>query len=289
MSAAIHALVHQLQTGDVVLGLAVVLLVSAGAARLVGRRGRGYGRFAWQIGAILGLEQAYEFSRGRIPHETDIALLNAIRILDLEWQHGFFIEGRIERFFLQFQPLMNAIDLFYVLAHVGVTIGVLVYIYFAHREQYAFTRNLMMVTTAIALVAFYVYPTAPPRMLPEYGFFDPLQLHHLAAVGGDQPDSYTYNPYAAFPSLHVGYALVVSLSLFLAERRRWVRTLCVLYPITMAAVVVISGNHWLLDVAGAGVTVALAVLLLSAARRVRGAAADRVRRLLSGPSEVAIP
>lgn len=257
----------QIETGDVVLALASFLLISSAGCLLVQLTGRTpangriarYRRFAWQIGALLGLEQAYEFTRGRIsPATPDIALLHSYRLLDLEWRHGLFVEQRLERFFLQFQPVMNAIDLFYVLGHLLGTVGVLVWIYLRRREYYPFVRNVLMLTTAIALVAFYVYPTAPPRMLGNYGFVDPLQLHHLVGAGGAQPGSFTYNPYAAMPSLHVGYALVVAWGLFLAERSRWIRAAAIIYPVLMAATVVISGNHWILDVAGAVVTVAVA-------------------------------
>ena len=238
MVRAVGAVAHQLASGDVVLALALLLLstsflgsalVGTGAARYAGRVDR-YRKFAWQIGALLGLEQAYEYVRGRIsPNTPDIALLHSYRLLDLEWKHGLFIEGRLERFFLQFQPVMNAIDVFYVLGHVVGTIGILIWLYLWRREKYPFVRNLMMLTTAVALVTFYVYPTAPPRMLGNYGFVDPLQLHHLIGAGGAQPGSYTYNPYAAMPSLHVGYALVVAWGLLVAERRIWVRAAAVLY------------------------------------------------------------
>jgi membrane-associated phospholipid phosphatase len=260
-------LVHQVQSGDVVLALALFLVMSSLVCVLLlflhaVERNRwldGYRKFAWQIGALLSLEQAYEFTRGRITANTpDVALLHSYRLLDLEWKYGLFVEQRLERFFLQFQPLMNAIDLFYVLGHLVGTIGVLVWIYLKRREHYPFVRNLMMLTTAIALVAFYVYPTAPPRMLSNYGFVDPLQLHHLVGDGGAQPGSYTYNPYAAMPSLHVGYALVVAWGLVVAERKTWIRAAAIFYPVVMAATVVISGNHWILDVVGAVITVAVA-------------------------------
>ncbi len=274
MIDALGAFGSQIETGDVVLVLALFLVGSSllsvllVATNIVVRNGRidRYRRFAWQMGALLSLEQAYEYTRGRIsPNTPDIALLHSYRLLDLEWKHGLFVEQRLERFFLQFQPLMNAIDLFYVLGHMVGTIGVLVWIYTRRREQYAFVRNLMMLTTAIALVAFYLYPTAPPRMLGNYGFVDPLQLHHLVGDGGSQPGSYTYNPYAAMPSLHVAYATIMAWGLVLAERKVWVRAAAVLYPLAMAATVVISGNHWILDVVGAVLTVAVAAgVLLSA-------------------------
>jgi membrane-associated phospholipid phosphatase len=275
MFDSLSAIAEQIESGDVVLALALFLVASAAACvallalHKVARDGRvdRYRKFAWQIGALLSLEQGYEFVRGRMsPNTPDVALLHSYRLLDLEWKHGLFVEQRLERFFLQFQPIMNAIDVFYVLGHLVGTIGVLIWIYVRRREQYAFVRNLLMLTTAIALVAFYVYPTAPPRMLGNYGFVDPLQLHHFVGEGGAQPSSYTYNPYAAMPSLHVGYALVVAWGLFVAERKTWIKVAAIFYPVVMAATVIISGNHWILDVAGAVVTVAIAgigVLTLS--------------------------
>jgi membrane-associated phospholipid phosphatase len=273
MIDALGALGRQVESGDVVLVLGAFLVGSSllslllVARRIVGTNGRidGYRRFAWQIGALLSLEQAYEYTRGQItPNTPDIALLHSYRLLDLEWKHGLFVEQRLERFFLQFQPLMNAIDVFYVLGHLVGTIGVLVWIYLRRRDRYAFVRNLMMLTTAIALVAFYLYPTAPPRMLGNYGFVDPLQLYHLVGDGGSQPGSFTYNPYAAMPSLHVAYALIVAWGLILAERKIWIKAAAVFYPIAMAATVVISGNHWILDVVGAALTVmgAAGILLI---------------------------
>jgi membrane-associated phospholipid phosphatase len=113
-------------------------------------------------------------------------------------------------------------------------------------------------------------------MLGNYGFVDPLQLHHLVGDGGSQPGSYTYNPYAAMPSLHVGYALVVAWGLVVAERKTWIRVAAVFYPVVMAATVVISGNHWILDVVGAVVTVIVAGLCILAVTWLSGRIAPRV-------------
>jgi hypothetical protein len=272
MASWLLVLAHQLLLGDIILAIALVLLISCAVyyvLRLCGLwqgadSGQRYARFAWQLGILLGLEQGYELVRGQIPRQTPVALLHAYRLLDLEWRHGFFIESRVERFFLHYQLVMNAVDVFYVAAHLVVTLGILIWVYARHRSHYPFLRNVLAVTTALALVAFYVYPTAPPRLLANYGFVDPAQLHHLVPEGGAQLDSYTYNPYAAMPSLHVAYALIVGWVVILVDRRLWARALGGLYPCAMAAAVVISGNHWVLDVAGAAITVGLAGLLVLA-------------------------
>jgi hypothetical protein len=268
----------QLLSGDVVLVIALLAFAVWVAYRLlrlwradpVTLRVERVGRMAGNVSVLLGLEQAYELSRGQIPHQTDVAMLNAYRVLDLEWRHGFFDEYKVQHFFLQFGALDTGIDLFYIAAHVTVTVGVVVWLATWRPQHYPFMRNLLIFSTAIALVAFYVFPTAPPRMLWNYGFVDPLQLHHLVDFGGAQPDSYTYNPYAAMPSLHVGYALIAGWSVFLAVRHRLVRAIAMIYPIVMAAAVVITGNHWLLDVAGACVTVLLAGGLHALVTRLQG-------------------
>jgi len=170
--------------------------------------------------------------------------------------------------------------------HVGVTLGALLWLYLYRREDFIFMRNMLMVTTALALVVFYVFPTAPPRMLLNYGFVDPLQLHHIVSAGGAQPGSYTYDPYAAMPSLHVVYALLAAWSLFRAVHIPWFRVLTLVYPLIMVATVIISANHWLMDVAGAFVTVAVArltLLLMSSARelaemQLSGSFLDRTAR-----------
>jgi membrane-associated phospholipid phosphatase len=288
MNNPVTVLIHQLRSGDVVLAVALVLISSWAVYRLLrasgiasrSRLGERCANVASQMAAVLALEQAYEFARAQIPLRTDIAFINAYRLLDFEWRHGLFVEERIERFFLQFHTLMNAIELFYIGGHLVLTISVIVWVYVRRPEHYPFMRNLFALATAIALVAFYLYPTAPPRMLQNYGFLDPLQLHNLVGPGGAQPDSYTYNPYAAMPSLHVAYALIVGWTLLISERNRVARCLAALYPFAMAATVVITANHYLLDVAGGFVTVAVAGTVLLTANLARGVLQPRMLRLV---------
>lgn len=270
MTSLFAPLAHQIRAGDPLLVAVLALLAASAACRLLLLLGRlqvdgrfdRFARLGWQIGAVLGLEQAYEFTRGQIPRQTDVALFHAYRLLNIEWSHHFFIEQRLQRYFLHFPRMMSAIDLFYVAAHVGVTIGVLVWIGFRHRDSFPAVRNMFMLVTAIALIVFYLYPTAPPRLLAQYGFQDPLVTNHLVGAGGDEPGSYTFNPYAAMPSLHVGYALVCAWCLFTLQRSLVIRLLAVLYPVAMTAAVIISGNHWVLDAVGAAITVVVARCIL---------------------------
>jgi membrane-associated phospholipid phosphatase len=287
MPNPVAVLVQQLRSGDVVLAVLLILFLGWALYRLLvalrpgagSRLGDRLAGAASQIGSMLTLEQAYEFVRGQIPIRTDIAFIHAYRLLDFEWRHGFFVEERVERFFLQFHVLMNAIEVFYVAGHLVLTLVVLLWLYLRRPEHYPQVRNLFIVATVIALTAFYLYPTAPPRMLQNYGFLDPLQLHNLVGPGGAQPDSYTYNPYAAMPSLHVAYAVIVGIALFLSARSRVIRSLGALYPFLMAATVIITANHWLLDVVGGFVTVVLAGTLILSTNYLLGGLQPLMERL----------
>ena len=79
-----------------------------------------------------------------------------------------------------------------------VTLGALVYLYVRHNGSFYFVRNMFIVSWAIALAGYALYPTAPPRFFPEWGFVD-----SVADFTGVQPDSVTanalFNPYAAVP------------------------------------------------------------------------------------------
>ncbi len=222
-----------------------------------------------QIGMTLMLERLYEFSRAHVTvaQLTAVAYSNGYKLLDFEIGHGFFIESRIQQLFLPDNLLMHAIDGFYALAHLFVTLGFLIWLYVRRNEAFGFVRNLLYMSTGIALIVYMTFPTAPPRYFPNFGFVDPSQAIGLTQSGGAQLTSYTYNPFAAMPSLHLVYAIIVGASLVVLGRHLWLRILGGIYPFVMLAVVLISANHWILDAVGAVVTVALAAILLTAAGR----------------------
>jgi membrane-associated phospholipid phosphatase len=120
-------------------------------------------------------------------------------------------------------------------------------------------RRILGFTTATAVAIFALYPTAPPRLTPGTGLQDTL-----ATVGG----LWSYNhgvvehitdPYAAMPSLHLGWSTWVALTLAStvgADWACWKRWLFALYPAAVAVIVVATGTHWFLDtIAGSAVAV----------------------------------
>ncbi|HZT96033.1 MAG TPA: phosphatase PAP2 family protein [Chloroflexota bacterium] len=273
----LNALAADVLEGDILFVVAVTLLLSWLCWRAydhflnhrkLPRVSRFFG-LCVQIGVTLMLERLYEFSRANIivGQLTATAYSNGYKLLDFEIDHGFFVEARIERFFWPDSLLMHSVDVFYGLAHLFVTLGFLIWLYLRRNSSFSFVRNLFYLSTAIALMVYMVFPTAPPRMFTNYGFLDPSQALGFTAAGGAQLTSYTYNPFAAMPSLHLVYALIVGLSLVVVGRRWWIRAIGAVYPAVMLAVILISANHWILDAAGAVVVVAVSAGILAAGRR----------------------
>jgi membrane-associated phospholipid phosphatase len=117
---------------------------------------------------------------------------------------------------------------------------------------------MFMVSMGIALVGYMALPTAPPRFMPEWGFTD-----SVSAFTGVEPNSASadllFNPYAAIPSMHVAFALMLGVSMARIVRRRWARALWLAYAPVVTFVVVATANHWWLDAfLGAVVAVAAA-------------------------------
>ena len=104
----------------------------------------------------------------------------------------------------------------YLNTHFVVTTCTLAFIYLFRNEHFYFVRNMFMVAMGLALVGYVVYPTAPPRMLPELGFTD--SVLDFTGVSRTSDVNALYNPYAAVPSMHVGFALMLAIPMIRMTR-----------------------------------------------------------------------
>ena len=138
--------------------------------------------------------------------------------------------------------------------HFGVTALAVRWVYRERRQAFPIVRTTLIASTALALVGYVVYPAAPPR-LAGLGFSDTVTKHTGLNLSSDLLGSF-YNPVAAVPSLHFGYALIVGVVVFKLARRRWVRLLGAVYPAFMLFDIVATGNHFWFDAAAGGAVVA---------------------------------
>ena len=172
---------------------------------------------------------------------------DATKIINLERLLHVFAEPSIQAWVAGRHWLMDIADWTYLNAHYFVTLGALVFIYLRRNESFYFVRNVFMIAMALALVGYALYPTAPPRLMPEWGFTDSIQQFTGITVEKGA-SSALINLYAAVPSMHVCFALMVGIPMSRLTRRRPARVVWRVYPLLITFVVVATGNHYLTDV-----------------------------------------
>src|SRR3954452_18022979 len=191
---------------------------------------------------------AYRLTRGWIDDGQGAAQAfeNARHLIGIEQSLHLFAERDIQMWTDGWHSATDFASFVYINAQTSVTLGALVYIYLFHNERFYFVRNMFMLAMGIALVGYIVYPTAPPRFVfPEYGFQDIVS--QLAGVGHDAKVNALFNPYAAVPSMHCCFALLIGFTLARCSKHRVTRVLWALYPLLMTWVVVTTANHWIAD------------------------------------------
>ena len=196
-------------------------------------------RFSRELVAMLILFAVYKF--GRLVHTTDISVAyqNAQTIIDLERWLRVPNELEAQQALLSFHWLVEFVNVYYATVHIPATAAFLVWMYFRRPELYPAVRRAIILMTAVALVAHIAFPLAPPRMLPQLGFVDTGAVFGPISVYGDPDQATLINQYAAMPSLHVGWALLVAAGLIASFRTRW-RWLFLLHPV-ITAVAAASG------------------------------------------------
>jgi PAP2 superfamily protein len=215
---------------------------------------------AVEAAALVGMYGLYELCRGFADGSWVLAQRNAEEIVRFERDLGMFWEWDVQQWASQLPLLPVLLGLAYVGLHVGGTILALVWVHRHHREHFALLRTVIVAASAFALVVYVVFPTAPPRLAAGLGFADTVTDHAGINLNSTLLGE-LYNPIAAVPSLHFGYALVVGFAVAALARRRAVRALGAAYPIAMLFVIVATGNHFWLDAVAGGAVVLVAWLL----------------------------
>lgn len=212
-----------------------------------------------QLAVITVLYLTYRIGRMLAADEETHALTNARTLLTWEDRLQMPNEQAVQAVFAQHDFLAIPANLYYATAHFAVAIVALLWLWTFRPMYYRVTRNLMVVLTAAALALHMLIPLAPPRMLPEYGFVDLAAKYGQSVYGPPDTDTLS-NQFAAMPSLHVGWALLLVMGLIAATRTPW-RWLLLLHPLITTLVVVGTGNHYWFDALVAVALLAVATLM----------------------------
>jgi hypothetical protein len=203
---------------------------------------------------VLGLYGAYELARGLVVGNTAEAERHARELVALERSLHVFGEANVQHAAHALPGLIGVLGTAYLTLHLTITVAVLLWLHQRRPAEFAFVRTTLLVASGLALVGFLLFPTAPPR-LAGIGIADTVS--HGAVSLNHGLVSSLYNPYAAVPSMHIGYALVIGACLVRYGRAPLLRALGALYAPAILLVVVATGNHFFVDAAAGALVVGL--------------------------------
>lgn len=227
---------------------------------------------------VVGLYAVYETTRGLAAGGPAVALHHARMIASLERSLHVFVEANVQHAAGALPGLIGTLGLLYLTMHLAVTGSLLFWLHRRRRAAFPLVRTTVLIASGLALIGYVAFPTAPPR-LAGLGIADTISGDHVDMNHGLLRS--LYNPFAAVPSMHISYAVIVGASLVRYGGRPVLRAAGALYPALVVLVIVATGNHFLFD-AAAGVIVAAvaagAARLLVSSREQRGnAATPRIR------------
>lgn len=179
------------------------------------------------------------------------AIANGFNVLNFEAALGIDVEASLQKLIIDSDTLITFFNWIYIWGHWPVLASTFVWLYLRHRPEFILYRNSLVISGLVGLLIFAIYPVAPPRLL-DIGMVDTIQeLSRSYQVL--QPPS-MINKYAALPSFHVGWNLLVALTIFRAAKRWQVKALGVAGTFLMISAVVLTANHYIVDaVAGAAI------------------------------------
>ncbi|GEC03117.1 inositol phosphorylceramide synthase [Streptomyces spinoverrucosus] len=219
---------------------------------------------------VAGLFLVYKFGRLLATDHTHEAFRNAHQVWDLERTLRLPGEGVVQSLLLHSEGLVHLANTYYATVHFPATAAFLVWLYLRRPGHYVWARRVLAAVTAAALVLHLAFPLAPPRMLAATGLVDTGRVYGPSVYGSPQTDQLS-NQFAAMPSLHFGWALMVAIGLIVTTRSRW-RWLWLLHPLLTLLVIVGTANHYWLD--SIAVAALLGVALAAIRPTVRASAPD---------------
>lgn len=234
-------------------------------------------------GAIIAIAfLLYFWVRGAVVDRPEAAYWNARELIDLQRSLGFFWEDNVNDWIADRKFWAQLMNVVYFYLHFPLIIIFGIWLYFYRRHQYTFVRDSFLASGAIALVVYWLCPVAPPRELPELaaqfdtaapayilGFFDTME-QYLGYAYDTQSTRAFVNPYAAMPSLHFGWDLLLGIAIIAAFRRTALAWLAVAIgiglPLLQIFAITTTANHYLIDAVAGGI-VAIAGLGVALALR----------------------
>jgi len=215
-------------------------------SRIGGWLPRGWGDLFLQLALYMLANTTYEIARGMADGRAVQAFANGERVIDIEQNTGTFFEPTVQAFLITETWLIDFANTIYLNAQFSVLLGFLIWMYFWRNDQYYFFRNMFFVSLGLALVGYIGFPTAPPRMYPEYGFIDTVNAQSSVNHNSELA-KLLINPFAAVPSMHCAVALMIGGTAFMVVKNKFGKVFWACWPLLVAWVTVVTANHYWVD------------------------------------------
>ncbi|HEX5956619.1 MAG TPA: phosphatase PAP2 family protein [Solirubrobacterales bacterium] len=241
------------------------------ASRINSFLSRGVLDACWQFALFFLAYNGYQVVRGITDGGRDVAFANADRLIDVERSLGTYFEAGFQQTLLDHASwLVDFANFMYLNSHFVITTGFLAWLYLFRNDHFYFVRNMFLVAMALALACYALYPTAPPRLMPGEGFTDTIATF-TGVAQDDKTASLLVNQYAAVPSMHIAFSLMIAVPAATLSRHVVTRSLWSAYPLLVFFVIVATGNHFWLDAAAGAAVACVAALTARAIARLRPA------------------
>lgn len=220
-----------------------------------------------ELALMATLFVAYSQIRYLTRGDSAAAQLNADRVVSFERRLGVFSERGLQDLALNSEAVIGFLNRYYVGVHFPLTAVFVAWVLMRHAGWYRPIRTWFVTVSSAALAIHVAFPLVPPRMLTREGFVDTLHQYGPRIYSTDTEHSVA-NQFAAMPSLHFGWALMVALGFVAIKRTTW-SLAALAHPLITLLAIVATANHYWLDAAVALVLVALfaAVIISRSAGR----------------------
>lgn len=233
---------------------------------------------AFQTALWLSFVFGYQVVQAGAGHDRAQALANGLRVIDLEREFGHrLLELRVQELALDSTVLHTSTTLVYRTSEFVVIALALLWVYLRRNWAFRQLRNTLIVTSLLSLVAFYAFPTAPPRAFAALGFVDAAR-GSSGVASGHGFELLPSNQYAAVPSLHSADAVIIGVGLALLVSSRMAKVAWVLWPLLVWFSVLATANHFWLDVVAGIALAGVGALAVALAPRALRPLASAVRQ-----------
>jgi hypothetical protein len=219
------------------------------------------GRLLREVGLVAVGLLIYFLIRGNVTDRATFAVHNAASVINAEKALHIFWEPAMQRWILDSAFQIRFWNWVYFWLHAPAIVVVGVWLLWQYPRQYALIRNAFLISAVIGLICYTLYPVAPPRLMPGFGFVDTMQEYSKISYQAESLKPFV-NPYAAMPSLHFGWAFLVGVGVWMVWRDLRGLLIGAALPVGMGLAIVFTANHYILD-AVAGFVVCLVGLIVA--------------------------